>query len=217
MNKDNEVLEAVATKITYKTNGDVVVTEATQNNTLAPQDSNTDALPKAKRKRGRPPGKTALQLTANSQADLTAMSTKQHNRKATVFKTIEVVNALVESIGQGKFLLDITDKKGMPSYKTVMTWMATDKDFHDTIKTAYKTWAIAIMGINDRILRGDPEYSTGNFQRDDAIVKRNDRLINKMNIDWFGDKVQVEHTVHQAIILDDSIMGTLIDDGNDGF
>lgn len=119
---------------------------------------------------------------------------------------------ILEIVAAHGDLIEACDHPNMPNVRTVQRWMANDPKLMDDMRQAWELQSMIVKSVNNNILRGG-KLSTGDFRRDEALVKDNRWHASKTNRRDFGDKQQVDVIHHEPVILD----GIIIEgDGGDG-
>lgn len=122
--------------------------------------------------------------------------------------TPELADAIVEWIAEGKTLRDFCRQEGMPSFRTVYTWMDDNADFSSRIARARDDGADVIaqecLSIADTPLEGMETKVDGGgnvieVKRSDMLGHRKLqidtrlKLLAKWNPKKYGDKLDLNH------------------------
>lgn len=145
--------------------------------------------------------------------------TDDQNPRAQVPATIESVTAdyssstllldemLADLIANGSTVYDACRTVG---YNRMEFYRRLRKDtaFAHLMDDAQDAGADAQADISDRIAAGDPEAgSTGDWKRDQLIVKQRQWRLSKQHVKRYGDKLQVEsnNVTANVVISDDPV------------
>lgn len=111
--------------------------------------------------------------------------------------TEEIALTIAEKIANGIPLAVICREDDMPGYRTVLEWQRTREEFAAVIAYAREAGFDYIAYRARMTIRGKTEEdggeSTGDVQRDKAIVDADLKLLSKWDPKRYGDAVQLRH------------------------
>ena len=129
--------------------------------------------------------------------------------------TPEVAEEICDRLGGGESLRTICQDENMPGLRTVMTWLARDKEFQQQYTRARESWADAefenLMHIADTPIEGEKTKETADgieIMRGDMIEHRRLQVdtrkwaLARMSPKKYGDRVALDHAGSVRLDLD---------------
>lgn len=113
----------------------------------------------------------------------------------------ELVEKMCLLMMRGSSLLMVCQRDDMPGYSTVMRWCKEDPLLLEQFDQAREMTAYAIDEFNEVIARGIKPFATGDFRRDELLVKVNDQRKRHLNRRRFGEKVQLDVVQTQVFVM----------------
>lgn len=128
----------------------------------------------------------------------------------------ELWGKIMEAVVTYKDLVEICSQPDMPSTVTVYHWMKKDPALKEEMREAWEMFSMIGHSINQNILRGGM-LSSGDTRRDIELANDNRWFMGKTNRRDFGDKTQVEVTVHEPFVIEGWMLpGEAIEDKSGG-
>jgi hypothetical protein len=102
--------------------------------------------------------------------------------------TKEIAQTICERLSEGEPLAEICRDPGMPHPSTVRRWATKNDGLSIAIAHAREDGEDRISANIRRTAKGDPEFSSGDVQRDKLIIDTDLKLLSKWNPKKYGDK-----------------------------
>ncbi len=118
---------------------------------------------------------------------------KRRPGRTTIY-TEELIAELMERYSQGESIEEICEDEHMPSSRTVHRWNSENATFAAEYARAKTAHQFARVHRVRRIIKGDPELSTGDTLRDKMLVDVEFRVLRAVDPKVWGDKVAHEHS-----------------------
>lgn len=115
--------------------------------------------------------------------------------------TQELWEEVLEYVATYGDLVEICAKSDMPVVSTVRRWYRERPELWDDMRQAWMEATLLGHSVNINILRGGI-MSTGDFRRDEALVRANMWHMGKTNRRDFGDKTLVQVETVEPFVLE---------------
>lgn len=108
--------------------------------------------------------------------------------------TDELAAEIIERYSQGESIEEICEDEHMPTSRTVHNWNNANPTFASEYARAKVPHQFARVHRVRRIIKGDPELSTGDVLRDKMLVDVEFRVLRAVEPSVWGDRVSHDHT-----------------------
>ncbi len=106
----------------------------------------------------------------------------------------DVREEVLAGIAEGLTVRAISRLPGMPCYRLIIKWCATDPEFKAAYQDAKTVGYQEIVDRLRRVAKGEEGFSTGDVRRDQLVIELDKWVLAKWEPGTYGDRVAVEHS-----------------------
>jgi hypothetical protein len=121
---------------------------------------------------------------------------------------------IIDKLSKGIPLAEICREEGMPSATTVRAWAAKFEAFGVSYSHAREDGEDLLAISLRKVAHGDPEFSTGDVQRDKLKIETDFRLLKVFNPKKYGDTLKHTGDPNEPVVQKHSLEVSFVGNTN---